>query len=269
MPILQEPARSTLPQYSARKVAAVWAAAAVPMGILSWVFNPLLDGPIDAASGVNGTARLLLMTLGLAWQPVLVILLLRREVRSLSWPVLRERLWLGPPRNPRTGRSDARLWLWLLLLMPLFALSVFLVAPRINRAWVALLPFFAEPPEFAVGQLFAPSARSSLEGAWWFYLLFLVMTVLNTVLGEEMVFRGLLLPRMHDAFGRWDWVANGVIFGAYHLHQPWGIPGSILNGVLLFALPARRFRCTWLAVAVHSTQSVFFGLLLLRIVLGQ
>jgi membrane protease YdiL (CAAX protease family) len=258
-----------LPQYSARKALAVWAAAALPMGVLSWVFNPLLDGPIDAASGIEGTARLLLITIGLAWQPVLVILMLRREIPHLSWAALRERLWLGPPRSPSTGTSDPRIWLWLLVLMPLFAVSAFLVMPRINRAWVALVPLLAEPPAFSIGQLFSPASRASLEGAWWFYALFIVMALLNTVFGEEMVFRGLLLPRMHGAFGRWDWVANGVMFGAYHLHQPWGIPGSIANGVLLFALPARRFQCTWLAVAVHSTQSVYFGLLLLRVVLGR
>jgi membrane protease YdiL (CAAX protease family) len=33
----------------------------------------------------------------------------------------------------------------------------------------------------------------------------------NTVLGEELLFRG-LLPRIQGAFGLWDWVANGLLF---------------------------------------------------------
>jgi uncharacterized protein len=267
--MLQTSSPSALPQYSIGRVAGVWAAAAVPMAALSWVFNPLLDGPIDAATGIAGTARLLLITIGLAWQCVLVILLVRREAPRLSWPVLRERLWLGPPISPRTGQPDARLWLWLGLLMPLFALSVFLVAPAVNRAWLAVFPFFAEPPEFSMAQLFTPAARGSLEGAWWFYGLFLLMALLNTVVGEEMLFRGVLLPRMHAAFGRWDWVVNGAIFGAYHLHQPWGMAGSIVNGVLLFALPTKRFHSTWMGIAVHSTQSIYFALVFLPILLGR
>ena len=42
---------------------------------------------------------------------------------------------------------------------------------------------------------------------------------------------------MQGAFGRVDWLANGTLFGLYHLHQPWGIPGGVLVGALFFALP--------------------------------
>jgi membrane protease YdiL (CAAX protease family) len=95
-----------------------------------------------------------------------------------------------------------------------------------------------------------------------------VSALFNTVLGEEFLFRGVLLPKMNGMFGRWDWVANGVLFGIYHLHQPWGILTSIIGGVFLFALPAKRFRSTWMAVIVHSGQSVFFLFLILGLVLG-
>jgi membrane protease YdiL (CAAX protease family) len=47
----------------------------------------------------------------------------------------------------------------------------------------------------------------------------LVQFVFNTALGEVLLFRGLLLPRM-GAFGRADWVANGLLFACYHLHEP-------------------------------------------------
>jgi uncharacterized protein len=33
------------------------------------------------------------------------------------------------------------------------------------------------------------------------------------VLGEELPFRGFLLPRMRGAFGRTDWIVNGVLSG--------------------------------------------------------
>jgi membrane protease YdiL (CAAX protease family) len=46
---------------------------------------------------------------------------------------------------------------------------------------------------------------------------------------EELFFRGLLLPRMRKVFGRIEWVV-GTIFGLYHLHQPWSMPASILDG---------------------------------------
>jgi membrane protease YdiL (CAAX protease family) len=83
-----------------------------------------------------------------------------------------------------------------------------------------------------------------------------------------MLFRGVLLPRMSGVFGKKDWLANGILFGVYHLHQPWGMLSSALHGVFLFAYPTRRFRSTWFGVVAHSGQSVFFSILILLLILG-
>ncbi len=99
-------------------------------------------------------------------------------------------------------------------------------------------------------------------------MLFVVNAVFNTVLGEELLFRGVLLPKMNAVFGRWDWLANGVLFGLYHLHQPWGMLGSIGTGVFLYALPAKRFRSTWMSIIVHSGQTLYLLFLILGLVLG-
>jgi hypothetical protein len=69
--------------------------------------------------------------------------------------------------------------------------------------------------------------------------------------------------------GRWDWLVNGVLFGLYHLHQPWGLPGNVIGGALCYAWPSRRFRCAWFGIVAHSGQSVFFAILLLGLVLGR
>jgi membrane protease YdiL (CAAX protease family) len=92
------------------------------------------------------------------------------------------------------------------------------------------------------------------------------MSVFN-ILGEEFLFRGVLLPKMEGVFGKWDWVANGVLFAFYHLHEPWVILPA-LDGAILFALPARRFRSTWLAIIIHSVQLVILLPLILMVVLG-
>jgi len=89
----------------------------------------------------------------------------------------------------------------------------------------------------------------------------------NVFLGEELLFRGVLLPKMEGVFGRWSWVANGVLFACFHVHQPWTIAENIVSGAIL-AYPSWRFRSTWMSVIVHSVQNVFFGLLLLGIMLG-
>lgn len=265
-----EPVEVNLPQYSRRQVVLVWGAAAIPMALLGWVVNPLVAGPIDDTAGIPGTARILLMTLGLAWQFALVLLLVRLEARALSWTILRDRLWLRTPRHPRSGQPSRWLWLWCIPLLLLYPLATFTIGPILDAAWLTSFPFLSEPPEFSFSRLLdEPESRALLAGAWWFYALFLLLALFNTVLGEELLFRGLLLPRMQDAFGRADWLANGALFGLYHLHQPWGIPSGILAGALFFALPARMFRSSWMAIIVHSGQSLFFAIVILQLILGR
>jgi uncharacterized protein len=90
--------------------------------------------------------------------------------------------------------------------------------------------------------------------------------VFNTALGEELLFRGVLLPRMRGAFGRWDWVANGVLFALYHLHMPWVIPSSLVDTFAL-SYPSRRYRSALIGIIVHSSQSIVFFALILPLVL--
>ena len=72
---------------------------------------------------------------------------------------------------------------------------------------------------------------------------------------------------MKGVFGKWDWVAKGVAFALYHLHQPWGLPGNILSG-LLFAFSGKRYRSNWFPILLHSGQSIYFIVLILGLVLG-
>jgi membrane protease YdiL (CAAX protease family) len=105
-----------------------------------------------------------------------------------------------------------------------------------------------------------------MSGAWGWYGLMLLLFLFNTVLGEELLFRGVLLPRMKRVFGRGDWLANGVFFTAYHLHMPWLMPSTLLVDTFAIAYPARRYQSAWIGIAVHSAQSVFFAAIVLTLV---
>jgi Type II CAAX prenyl endopeptidase Rce1-like len=94
-----------------------------------------------------------------------------------------------------------------------------------------------------------------------------VQLVFVSFLGEDLLFRGLLLPRMRGVFGRGDFVANGVLFAFYHLHQPWSIPASLAD-IILTAYLTRRWQSVWMSVIAHSAQSVFVFFVILALVLG-
>jgi membrane protease YdiL (CAAX protease family) len=253
-----------IPQYSLGKILLIWLAAAAPMGILGWIVAPALS----AGSTNPGMVRLAALAVGLIWQFVLVLIMLRREGSSLRWSDMKQRLWLLPPSD-EAGRINKRLWWWVIPIFLAGAVYSMMVSGVIERLWVSLLPIFAEPPAFSMaGFLDSPEGKASLVGGWPFFVLFLVQAFFNTVAGEELLFRGLLLPRMQGAFGKRDWLANGILFGFYHWHQPWGMLSSAIDGTLLYALPSRRFKSTWFGIIMHSGQSVFFAFLLLGLVLG-
>ena len=255
-------------QYSLTKILGIWAAAAVPMAVLGWVVAPALapdlqEDPVGAAA-----TRIGVLTVGLIWQFVLAMILVYREEGDLRWATLRRRLWLRGPSDPKTGERRSRLWLWVIPFLIAVALVDMALSGPIVDFWVSLHPFFAAPPGYEAGEVLgSPAIQAQLVGAWWFLGLMVVSAVFNTFLGEELLFRGAVLPRMEGVFGRWDWVANGLLFGLYHLHMPWSIPGNCISG-LLYAYPTRRFRSTWMAIILHSGQSVFFIFLILGLVLG-
>lgn len=168
---------------------------------------------------------------------------------------MREALWLRAPRDPKTGRRGGRIWLWALLFV--FLLALWQLVPGISG------PLPRDFPEF----LSSDRGEDFFRGAWGWFAVVVVLQIFNSVLGEELLFRGLLLPRMRGVFGRRDWVANAALFGPYHPHQPWGMPKSLVNG-LLYAYPTRRFESAWMGIIVHSLNSVFAIVFVLVIVLG-
>ncbi len=67
-------------------------------------------------------------------------------------------------------------------------------------------------------------------------------------------------------FGRWDWVANTVLFGLYHVHKIWFWP-SIMASSFAYAWTAKRYRSIWLAMIVHGVEG-FFVIMVLAVILG-
>ena len=241
-------------QYSLARILGTWAAAALPMAALAWLVAPRLAGVLHGPAALS-QALILTILAGLIWQFVLVLGLVYREQRTLRWSVVKDALWLHAPRSPKTGRRGGRLWL---IAVPLIA----------ALAVEELLPTLPTPASRDMALfLGSDSGRIFLSGNWAWLAIIVLLQLFNTVLGEELLFRGLLLPRMNGRFGRWDWVANGVLFAVYHLHEPWVIPQALLD-TFIVAYPSKRYRSALIGIVVHSAQSVVFIVLTTAVVLG-
>ncbi|MGH2948541.1 MAG: CPBP family intramembrane glutamic endopeptidase [Solirubrobacteraceae bacterium] len=127
---------------------------------------------------------------------MLILIVIRRELGGLQWSRVREALWLRPPRDPRSGRVGGRVWWWVLPFFLLFGL-------------VQFVPDIPGPsPRDFVEFVDSDRGEDFFRGAWGWFAVIVVLAVFNVV-GEELLFRGLLLPRMHGVFARRDWIANG------------------------------------------------------------
>jgi len=267
----ESPSETQSEQYSLAKILGIWALAAAPMGILGWMgwfVSPLLASQFGLDSLGVFVTRLVLLMLGLIWLFVLSMIIVRREEGDLRWTTVKRRLRLNAPREPTTGQPRARLWLWIVPFLVAVAVVELILGSPLANAWASVFPSLAEPAGYGFDSIFeSQQILAGLEGAWWFLALFVIFAVFNTILGEEFLFRGVLLPKMEGVFGRGSWVANSILFALYHVHLPWVIPNAFLTG-LLYTFPAYRYRSTWMSIILHSAQSVYFALLVLGIVLG-
>src|SRR3954452_9258169 len=107
-------------QYTVTRIAALWAAATIPMAVLAWIVVPWLSDLLGGREPVV-EAILLCFTAGLLWMLGLTLVLVRREQGGLAWPLVRDALWLRSPQAPKSRRVGGKVWWWVL---PFTVLSV-------------------------------------------------------------------------------------------------------------------------------------------------
>lgn len=240
-----------------RRILGIWAAATVPMASLAWIAWPLLRNLTTLNPGM---LFWLLMVAGMIWQFALAVIVLRIELGTLRWAVVAPRVWAQQPRSPRTGAPSPRSWWALVPIIVVFAaLTVIgeVLKPALGGlGWVA-------PAGTDTSQL----ARPEFIGQWWIMGVAIVSFAFNYLLGEELLFRGVLLPKMRGAFGRWDWVVNALLFTAYHLHKVWALPVVLLTS-LPFSWAARRYQTIWFSIILHSLEGIVLIVLVFAVVSG-
>ncbi|MCC6169165.1 MAG: CPBP family intramembrane metalloprotease [Caldilineaceae bacterium] len=247
-------------QYTLRQILGIWALVAFPMALLSWVAAPAI---IPYSPLHPGITYWLLMIAGMGWQFVVSLAIIYCELGTLRWSAIRRRAWLQTPRDPRTGRPNPRLFWWLLPALCFSALVNVGLIGYLNAPMAWLFPAL-QPPQFTdTSQLASPE----FQGQWWLLGVLLASQLLNYFLGEEFLFRGVLLPKMQGVFGKYDWVANAALFGLYHLHKPWMFP-SLIVGSLAITWPAGRFRSNWMAIVVHGVEGLPPLVLVPAVILG-
>jgi hypothetical protein len=249
-----------LDQYTLWQILGIWALVALPMALLIWVVLPII---IPYSPLHPGIIYWLLIIAGMVWQFVVSLVIIYRELGTLRWSAIRQRTWLQTPRDPRTDQPNLRLFWWVLPPLIFNALFGIVLAGYLDAPMVWLFPALQQPQFTEMSQLAVPE----FQGQWWLLGIVLVSHIFNYFLGEEFLWHGVLLPKMQGVFGKYDWVANAVLFGFYHLHKPWALPSVIVTN-LAYSWPARRFRSNWMAIVVHGIEGLPGLVLTLALILG-
>jgi len=191
----------------------------------------------------------------------------QRDGNELSWPAIRRRFRL----LPMTGKD----WLWAVGGLLLTFLSIGALSPTallLIDSIPAIAPPDFFPPWLRPGvpldtALFSSFIGQPLQGNWSVAVLFFVMLFFN-IAGEELWWRGYLLPRQEQVHGRRTWLIHGLLWWLWHLaFYPWQVVALL---PICLALPyiAQRRQNTWVALVIHLQNAIIL-LVILAMVLGR
>ena len=247
-------------QYTLWQMLGIWAVVTLPMVLLNWVIPPIL---IPISPFHPGITYWLSIITGMAWQFVVSLVILYRELGTLRWSAIRPRIWLQTPRDPKTDQPNKRLYWWVLPLIIIDYLIIFALGRYLDAPMGWLFPAFQAAPYMEMSGLATPEFR----GQWWLLGVALLSFIFNYVLGEGLLWHGVLLPKMRGVFGKSDWIANAVLFGLYHMHKPWELPSVIVSN-LTYSWPVSRFRSNWMSLIVHGAELFPVLFVVLGVILG-
>lgn len=218
--------------------------------LLLWVL-PTLDR--------SGAPPIVLFCL---WASPLVLMVIaalvghRLEGRPLTLVALRERLRL----EPMSGRG----WWWAA------GLALFNFATYVGMAFLIspLAKSLPSAPEIAKKILGDSTTFVGfpMAGAWWLLGVWFLFYLVN-VAGEELWWRGYILPRQELQHGERTWIIHGILWTLFHCF--YGIEAlMILPGALALSWVCQRQQSTWPGLVAHGFLNAFAAIRLIMGILG-
>lgn len=118
--------------------------------------------------------------------------------------------------------------------------------------------FDASPPFMA----FEPLSK----GRYWLLLVWIPYWILN-IMGEEFLWRGVMLPRQEVVFGKATWLFHGFGWGLFHIAFGWRLLVVLLPLLFIQSFIVQKTRNSWTGVILHaalngpSFLAISFGLI--------
>jgi membrane protease YdiL (CAAX protease family) len=241
---------------SLRSVVLVFLGTLVPILVGVYVVLPRL-----LASGVPFFVGYIVcfQTVPMLFILVLALVLYRSEGNPLSWKVFKERMRL---------RMNGKVVLAGIGLLIVGLAGYALLQPLVKV--LAVIPLFAPPDWFAAGlhplKGDAPGTFMGMPmaGVLWAPLVYLIGWFFN-IAGEELLFRGYLLPRMEQTHGRIACLVNSTCWFVWHCFWRWQLV-ALIPIIFLLPLVAQKTRSTIPGMIAHGAMNLVAVIMIALIV---
>jgi len=103
-------------------------------------------------------------------------------------------------------------------------------------------------------------------GRYWLLAVWFPYWILN-IMGEEILWRGVMLPRQELAFGNKTWIVHGLGWGLFHIAFGWQLLITLLPILFIQSYVVQQRKNSWIGVIVHAGingpgfLAIAFGLL--------
>lgn len=128
------------------------------------------------------------------------------------------------------------------------------------------LPLFLDPyakfDHLTLGQ----AVGGQIYGNWKVIIIYFVMLFLN-ITGEELLWRGYILPGQEMAYGKKAWVIHGLQWTLFHSFKWWDMV-SLLPVCLLISYIAQKRKSIWPGFIAHYIVNGMGFIVFLAAVLG-
>ncbi len=223
----------------------IFSAAALLMFLLTHYLIPFLS----RTTGIE-TIFYWFVVAGLGiFLPLIItgILILKSEGYPLNLETWHRRL--------RFRRMTANDWRWSIGGL----IAVALLSGLVMMGMEMMFGKFDHSPSF---MSFEPLTR----GRYWLLLIWAPYWILN-ILGEEFIWRGVMLPRQELTFGKYTWLIHGFGWGLFHLAFGWQLLITLIPLLFIQSFIVQHTKNSWVGVILHgglngpSFLAICFGLI--------
>ncbi len=206
----------------------------IPAAILMYVMTTYLIPYLSKTTGQE-TILFWFIVAGLGiFTPLIVtgILILKSEGYKLNLNTIKERL-----RFRKLKKTDV-LWATGGLV------AVGILSAVIMKVMELVLGEFDHTPPFMA---FEPLNA----GRYWLLLVWAPYWILN-ILGEEFLWRGVMLPRQEVAFGKYTWMIHGLGWGIFHIAFGWQLLVTLIPLIFIQSYVVQKTKNSWTGVIMHG-----------------